>query len=791
MRLFFKMLLREIKSIKGQFISIVIIIATGITFYTGFNTTLYNLKTASKQYFREYRLAHLWVYFSQTPENVVDRIAKISGISKVTGRVVQDVKLSPAEQNVMVRLITLPDSREAPVNDVLLKSGRYFTDDNCNQCLVEEAFFKTNGLKLGGVLRPVINGNEIKLKIIGTVKSPEYIYQLRDSNEVFPNTQKFGIVYLKESYGRLLLGFDGSINEAVIMLSDTVKSEVIQERLEKVLENQGLQEIIPRKEQLSYNTFSGEIEQLSSLGSAFPMMFLLVAALITYITMSRLVENQRTQIGTFKALGYNNLRILAYYLSFAVIMGLTGSLIGSVLGQYFSQFMLGLYNTIYQLPLAEIKPQYGLIVPASLLALVFGLLAGFNAAKHELSLAPAESMRPKTPKAGTKTLIEMIGCLWRRLNFSWKIIVRNLFRYKKRVAFTAIGIVLATALLLTAYGMDDSMNYLIGKQFSDIQQYDLKVNLNQLMNSDALKYFNSLPHVVKTEPMIEMGMELRNGWRMKKMGLTVLPRESELYRIADVKGVPVPLPARGILLPEKLGRLLHLRVGDQANLKVIWSGLRSDHTSKEIIIKGRVAQYVGQSAYGSMDQVNRFFDEGRIANVVLLKLTDRRHETAVVGKLTKLTTVSSIQSKAESVHSLQQVLGSTNSMVTLFILAAGLLAFAVIYNITNINIHERRRELATLKVLGFTEKEMKQLIFNENFIVTFMGALAGLPVGGLFLEALMQSAATDNMTLPAVLYPRSYLWTYCLMFGFTIVANLVLTRKIQTIDMVEALKSSE
>jgi putative ABC transport system permease protein len=183
--------------------------------------------------------------------------------------------------------------------------------------------------------------------------------------------------------------------------------------------------------------------------------------------------------------------------------------------------------------------------------------------------------------------------------------------------------------------------------------------------------------------------------------------------------------------------------------------------------------------------------EGRIANVVLLKLDDQRNETEVVKKLSELSMVSSVQSKAESIFSLKQALESVGSMVGIFILAAGALAFAVIYNITNINIHERQRELATLKVLGFTESEIKQLIFNENFIVTFLGVLAGLPVGGVFLEALMTSGSTDNMTMPAILFDVSYLWTFCLMFGFTILANLVLTRKIRSINMVEALKSSE
>jgi putative ABC transport system permease protein len=791
MRLFLKMLFRDIKDAKGQFISILVIIAIGITFYTGLNSTLRNLSSASERYFREYRLAHLWAYFSKTQENVVDRIAKIPGVVKATGRVVQDVKLNPVADNKIIRLITLPDCREATVNDILLKSGRYFTDDSSNQCLVEEAFFKSNALKLGNYLRTVVNGNEFKLKIIGTVKSPEYIYQLRDGSEMFPNHRKFGIAYLKESYGRLLFDFKGSVNEVGILLAEQADVAKVRDQLDRVLENQGLKEIVSREEQLSYDTFSGEIEQLTSIGSVFPMMFLLVAALITYITLSRIVAKQRTLIGTLKALGYSNGRILAHYLTYAMVIGIAGSVLGSVLGQYFSQWMIDLYNTIYQLPLEDFKPQYGLIVPASLLALCFGLLAGFNAAKSELRLVPAESMRPEAPKAGQKTVFERIEALWRCFNFSWKMIVRNLFRYKRRIGFTAVGIILATGLLLTALGMNDSINYMVDQQFSQIQQYDLKVNLDQLLNVNQLSYLQTLTHVVKMEPMVEMSMELRNGWRTKKMGLTVLTRDSKLYRISDRDGKLIRLPKQGILLPERLSRLLNIKVGDQAIFKILWPGKRSEEDQKDILVKRRIAQYVGQSAYGSMEQVNRFFDEGRIANVALLKLDDARHETEVVGKIRELSAVSSVQSKAESIYNLRQALDSVNSMVGIFILAAGALAFAVIYNITNINIHERRRELATLKVLGFTEQEMKQLIFNENFIVTFGGVLAGLPVGGVLLKALMDSAATDNMTLPAVLFYPSYLWAFCLMFGFTILASLVLTRNIRTINMVEALKSSE
>jgi putative ABC transport system permease protein len=785
------MLLRDIQDSKGQFISILIIITLGITFYTGLNSTLRNLSFASQEYYTDYRLAHIWAYFSKTPENVLERIRRVPGVAKVTGRVVRDVKLNPVENNVMLRLITLPNARQEVINDVLLRSGRYFTQESGNQCLVEEAFFKAKGLRIGDYLRPVINGTEFKLKIIGTVKSPEYIYQLRDGNELVPNLSKFGIVYVKESYARLLFDFNGSINEACILLSDQSAIGKIQDQLDRILEKHGLREITPRQEQLSYNAFSGEIEQLNSFGSVFPMMFLIVAALITYITMSRIVENQRSLIGTLKALGYSNFHIIAYYLSFAVVFGIAGSILGSIFGQYFSELLLSLYNSIYQLPLGNSKPQYDLVIPASLMALGFGLLAGYNAVKVELRLVPAESMRPKAPKAGKKTLFEQIRILWRKLNFSWKIIIRNLFRYKKRIIFTAVGIIMATALLLTALGMSDSIKYMITKQFTQIQQYDLKVNLEQLFNVNELSYLKSIAHVVKMEPMVEMGVEFRNGWRTKKMGLVVLNPGSELYRLADGNGKRIHLTEGGMLLSERASEILGLQDGDVAQYRILWPGKRSKEDQKNILVQGKISQYVGQSAYGSIKQVNRFLGEGRIANVVLLKLDDQRNETEVVKKLSELSMVSSVQSKAESIFSLKQALESVGSMVGIFILAAGALAFAVIYNITNINIHERQRELATLKVLGFTESEIKQLIFNENFIVTFLGVLAGLPVGGVFLEALMTSGSTDNMTMPAILFDVSYLWTFCLMFGFTILANLVLTRKIRSINMVEALKSSE
>lgn len=402
MGLLIKKLFRDIREAKGQFISILIVIIVGVMFYTCLNSALQNLQFASEKYFTTYRLADLWASFHKAPESVLNRIKSFPEVKQSTGRVVRDVQLTIDRQNAIIRLITLPDQRTATVNDVMLKTGRYFTDDESNQCLVDELFFTTHHLKLGSYLQPIVNGNRVRLKVIAVVKSPEYLYQLRDGSEMVPDPDRFGIVYLKKSFGQAALGFNGSINDASILLARGADSQTAQRRMEKSLQRYGLIEITPKKDQLSFNTFSGDLEQLTSLSGFFPILFLIAAATIIYITMNRIIENQRIQIGTLKALGYGNLQIMTHYLSYTVLTGLTGSAIGSILGIYLGNQMMLMYNSMYQLPLEQMKPHYGLVIPASLLALFFCMVAGYNSCKNELRLIPAESMRPKAPRIGTK-----------------------------------------------------------------------------------------------------------------------------------------------------------------------------------------------------------------------------------------------------------------------------------------------------------------------------------------------------------------------------------------------------
>jgi len=697
-----------------------------------------------------------------------------------------------AKREAMVRLISLPDEKTDIVNDIQLKSGSYFSSAGGNQCIVSEDFFKAHRLTLGQTIEPIVNGDRVKLKVVGTAKSPEYTYEIREASELIPDPERFGVVYVKKSYLQSILDFNGSINDISVLLEQQADIKKVKAEMEKVLTQYGLTGIVEKKDQLSYNMLNTDISSLKSIAAVFPMLFFIASAVIIYITMTRMIENQRTQMGVLKALGYGNREIMLHYQTYPLLVGILGSMIGVFIGVFLvSNGLLSLYNSIYNLPIGETALHLRIVLPAALLALAFCVTAGYNACRKELCLVPAESMRPKPPASGKKLFLESLRLLWENINFSWKIILRNLFRYKKRSAMASIGIIFSTMLLLIAMGFQNSMDFVLQEQFYKIQRFDIKINLSGMMNADELNYIRSIDHIKAVEPILESGMELTSGWRKKDIGILALGREAKLYGVFDSAGNPVKPPQDGILLPVRLMHTLGLKPGDRVYLRSFYPGKNEDKDKKEVNIKGAIAQFIGQSAICSTDYLNYLLKEGVVSNAAYIELEDPKYEKQVMDSLKDILTVSTIQSKSEIIANTEKTLQSTSSIIIFMVLGAGVLAFAVIYNITNINIFERRREIATLSVLGFTSGELKSLVFNENFFLSIFGALAGILPGRFLTELVITMQATDTMYLPAVLNPSSYFMALLMIIVFTIMANLLLTRKILSINMVESLKSAE
>lgn len=787
MNVLFKNLFRDIKKSKGQFISILIIVILGVTFYTALNSVFKNLSNSSSKYFDEYRLADLWIDLDKAPISIKEKVEKLPNVEMVTGRIVKDASINISDENATLRFITLPDTKNDIVNDITIKSGRYFSDTDSEQCLLDEDFFKANDIKLGDIINPIINGNQIKLKVIGTVKSPEFIYTLKDSSEIVPDNKRFGIIYIKQSFGEAIFDLKGSVNNIAIKVASGSDVDEVKDDAKRLLKNYGVKSSIDRKQQTSTMMINEEIKKLKSMGGSFPVIFFMVASVIIYIMMGRMVENQRIQIGVMKALGFTNIQVLAYYMSYSAIIALTGSLIGSVLGTYMGFGLTKMLNQYFNLPLSNTKIYGEFVIPASLLTLIFCLFAGYNSCKVIFKIMPSEAMREKSPITGKKIAIEKLEFIWRKISKLDRIIVRNLFRYKRRAFLTSLGIIFSSSILLVALSMNDSVNFMVKQQYGDIQNYDIKVKFSKLVSVDDLSTIKDIQHVTELEPILETGIELSNGWRSKEVGFTALIQNPEMYKVEDKSGNSVTLPQNGLLISEKLASTLGIKVNDSVNVKFFFQ----EKDDKKMVVKGIVVQYLGSSAYTSMNNLNNILGEGMIANSAVLKLENSSFENEVKNKLKDMPGVNSVESKTDSSNAFLKNMEAMKSTIGMLIMLSAILLIAVLYNIATINIFERQRELATLKVLGFNNREIKKLIFNENYIISIFGIIIGLPLGTWLGGYLIAASSTDSYSIPYVVEFKSYVITIILTLIFTILTNFVLMKKIKSIDMLEVLKNKE
>jgi putative ABC transport system permease protein len=780
-------LLRDLWKNKGQFISALIIVVIGVMFYTSLNSAYRNLEGASQRYYKENRFADLWASVLKAPGNMEERIGRLPFVEMVTGRIIEDVNLEIGGENAVIRLNTLPDERKNIVNDIVIRTGRYFSQAELNQCLVEESFFKAHNLQEGDYLYPIINGREVKLQVIGSVLNPEYVYSIKDATELMPDNRKFGVVYIKESFGQSVFGYEGSYNSIALTIKEGTDLAKAKDEVEELLREFGVISIVDRDSQVSSKMVSEEIRGIQSVAGAFPIAFFVIAAVIIYISMTRMVENQRTEIGVLKAFGYSNRQVLFHYMANAGLIAIMGSILGSLLGILLGIGYTQLIGMYFNFPTTDMKLYPELVLPSSLLVLAFCLLAGYNSSKSILSIMPSEAMRPKAPLQAKKIPLERVDFIWKNLSNSWKMTLRNIFRYKRRALLTSVGIIFATAITLFAFAEKNSIDYLIEQQYTNIQNYDLKVNFSKFLNREELNSLQNISYVTAIEPVIETGVELTNGWRKKDLAFTGLVIKPTMYKVVDKKGTPVTIPASGILIPEKLARTLGVGTGDTVFIKSYLPGKEK----REVRIRGIIAQYLGTSAYASLQTANALLGEGSVANSAVIRLSDDNKSQEVIKTLQKMPEVSSVLSRTDALNNLVKNMEVMTSAIGAMIALSGVMAIAVIYNITTINIFERQRELATLMVLGFKDSEVSRLIFNENYSITMLGILLGLPFGKWLGASLLAAFETDAYSIPFVVKAEAYFVTTFLIFAFTFLANWALSKKIRRINMVEVLKSNE
>ncbi len=530
-----------------------------------------------------------------------------------------------------------------------------------------------------------------------------------------------------------------------------------------------------------------------AIAVVFPVFFFLVAALVALTTLTRMVEEERGLIGTMKALGYSRGAIAWKYILYAGSATIAGCLFGLLIGMWlFPTVIWGAYGILYILPplLTPFNPLYASI--AAVAAVACTMLATAGACWGTLREAPARLMMPKAPKAGKRIFLERITFLWSRLSFTHKVTARNLIRYKKRFFMTVIGIAGCTALLVTGFGLRDSIGEITEKQFGELYQYNVSIGLKEadaLSDEDLLAFLSDKTLVADYLPVAQESGEVAAGELSVDINLYVpqdTARLPDFLRLRNRKsGETVALTDETALLTEKAADKLGLAVGDTVTVT------DADGREAAVPIGGIVENYVQGYLYMTPALYEQCFGETPDYTMLAAQLAEGASHDALSEPLLKTGLVSAVSFTEDIQKSFSDVVGSIDYIVMVLIICAGLLAFVVLYNLTNINITERQKEIATIKVLGFYDGEVAAYIYRETAILSLIGTAVGL-VLGIFLHAfVVRTAEVEMVMFGRSIHALSYILAAVLTLFFSLLVNLVMNRKLRAVDMVESLKAGE
>jgi putative ABC transport system permease protein len=787
MRAIQRMLLRDTWHLRGQLAAIAVVVACGVAAVVTSRTAYESLVVSQDSYYTHYRFAHAFAQLKRAPETLRARIESIPGVAAVQTRVVAEVTLDVPglSEPATGRLVSIPERGPSTLNLVHLRQGRRPEPGHPDEVLVSEAFADANRLSPGATLGAVLNGRWERLRIVGVVLSPEYIYEIRGT-DVFPDNKRFGVVWISRAAMGPAFEMDGAYNDVSLRLApDAVEEEVIA-RLDGLLERYGGLGAYGRDDHISHRFISDEIRQNQVFGTAMPAIYLSVAAFLLNIVLSRLVSTQRDQIAVLKAFGYGSLDVALHYLGFALTAVTAGAALGTALGLWLGAELNQLYGDFYRFPLLRYEPGASVVLLAVGVAGAAAFLGALGAVRRVLALAPAEAMRPEPPKGFRKGMLERLG-LRRLLPASALMIWRNVARQPLRAALSVTGMAFAVAILVVGHYFIDAIEHIAEVQFRTVQREDITLAFHEPLRADARHAVAALPGVLQSEPFRVVPARLRFEHASRRVPLFGLAAETELRRIVDTDRRVWRIPHQGVLLTAKLGEILGVKPGDRLRVEV----LEGSRPVREVEVAGLVDELIGLMAYMDEDALGRLMREDATVSGAFLRVEaplrqilhqELKRMPAVAGTASRLATLASFEA------TLAQSMGIFTNVLVIF---ASVIAAAVVYNAARIALSERARELASLRVLGFSRREVGVLLFGEQALLTLLAIPLGFGIGWLLCAGIASAYQWELFRLPLFISGRTWSFSVLVLLGSAFASALVVRRRIHRLDLVAVLKTRE
>jgi putative ABC transport system permease protein len=750
-------------------------------------STLDSLHRTQDTYYRDYRFADVFVSLKRAPEMLASRIGEIPGVNAVETRVVAAASLDLPDfpDPVRVQIVSVAEEGTPSLNRVFLRKGRMVDPRRDDEVVVSEPFAEAHRFVPGDSFAALINGKRKRLTIVGIGLSPEHIYQI-GPGALFPDYKRYGVLWMARAPLSAAYNMEGAFNDAAMTLSAGASLPDAIGRLDELLEPYGGLGAYGRKDQVSHRYLSEEFRQLGTLAAIFPAIFLGVAAFLLNVVLGRLVGTQREQIAVLKAFGYANLDVGLHYAKLVVLIALAGVAGGVAAGVWLGKELGGIYMDFYRFPYLDYVLQPGKTAVACLVSVAAALFGALQAVRRAALLPPAEAMRPEAPERYRETAIERLG-LKRLLSQPGRMILRHIARKPVKSLLSAAGIALACAILTIGRFQEGAIDFMVDVEFRAAQREDLTVSFVEPASRGALHELQGLHGVEFGEPYRIVPVRLRHGQRTYRTSLRGIEPGARLYRLLDTDLRPIEPPTEGMLLTDQLGKILEVRPGDT----VIVEALEGRRPVRETVVADLVKQYVGVSAHMDLAALNRLMGEGEAISGAYL-FTDKSHLPEIYRKLKEMPRVAGTAIRENEIRSFYDTMAETLLVFTFInTLLAGTIAFGVVYNSARIALSERSRELASLRVLGYTRGEISYILLGELGVITLAAIPPGFLVGRELCRFIASRLASDLYRVPLVMEPKTYAFAAAVVLVAAGVSGLVVRRRLDRLDLVAVLKTRE
>ena len=778
---------RDLWHLKGQAFAIIMVIICGVATFIMFLSTLDTLRQTQVSFYQDYRFAEVFSSLKRAPESLRQRIEAIPGVAEVETRVTSGVTLDIEGFNepVNAKLISIPDVGEPKLNNLYLRKGRLLSNSRHDEVIISEAFASANEFEPGDKLTAIINGKRKQLDIVGIAISPEYIYQLRPGS-AWPDYKRYGIIWM----GRKAVGnaFDmqGAFNDLTLTLSDQRQLENVIDRLDELLHDYGGFGAYARADQLSNNFLTEEFKQIERSASMFPVIFLGIAVFLLNVVVNRLVATQREQIAALKAFGYNNRDVAWHFLKLVMTIVMVGVVIGVGVGAWLGKGLSSIYMEFYRFPymLFELRP--GVVINAALTNAIAAILGTLFAVRAGAKLQPAEAMRPAAPTTYRQTWIERLG-LGQFLSQPNRMILRHIERRPFKSMLTIIGIAFACGINMTGQFQQDTVGYMMDIHYGLAQRQDLTVSFTDPTSLKAVHNLQSIDGVEHVEPFRIVPVRLQHEHREHRTAIIGIDPNADLRRLLDADLNPVKMPAEGIMMTDFLGQMLGIKSGDTITVEI----LEGNRPLKQVPVVALVKEYLGVMAYMDINALNRLMKEGHAISGAYLAI-DSAHADEVFLDLKEMPRVAGTSQRQLELDNFNKTMDETMIFITtIATVFAVIISFGVVYNSARIALTERGRELASLRVLGFTRGEISYILLGELALLTLVAIPIGWLVGYSLCGSIAANLQSELYRVPTVIRTSTYTFAATVVFISAICSGLLVRQQLDKLDLIGVLKTKE